>query len=189
MEIVLVVSMLELPVSRETAITNWLCGFSRNVILLFAIFRKFAIVCQAFKTIQDDCQVGVSASSEPVQESRSCMLYFSSGKRAATNAHADLNLLLYRFCLSPKYQKRKPFGGKCNRCSAWLIAAPVPFERACSISSHCHRHLPYLIDKTHRGRWPCLRRILSDEDKIFVYAYSKSKQCSMKTQAWGASDM
>jgi len=34
-----------------------------------------------------------SVSSEPAAESRSCMHYFFSVRRAATNDYADLNLL------------------------------------------------------------------------------------------------
>jgi len=32
---------------------------------------------------------------------QSCMLSFFSGRRVATNDPADMNLLVYQFCLSP----------------------------------------------------------------------------------------
>jgi len=39
---------------------------------------------------------------------------FFSDRRAVINNHPDLNLLFYQFHPSPIYQKRKPFGSKCD---------------------------------------------------------------------------
>jgi len=84
----------------------------------YSLDEKWPSGCR-LKTAKNDCQVGVSSRWTSGRTAISHALFYSTlGRRQPIITHICI-------CCSTDFALRECFGGRCDRCSAWLIPAPL----------------------------------------------------------------